>query len=108
MAAKESKAGHAAHTQKADNLGIVDGVQRPLKIVFLGAGSGFLEQLKAMGIDPLVVITDMWKAYHSALLDAFPEAEHQLCVFHVIQAVMKHTNKAMLAYRRGLPKKTEA
>lgn len=45
MAAKESKEGHAAHTQKADNLGIVNGVQRPLKIVFLGAGSGFLEHL---------------------------------------------------------------
>jgi hypothetical protein len=69
---------------------------------------GFLEQLKAMGIDPLVVITDMWKAYHSALCDVFPEAEHQLCVFHVIQAVMKHTHKAMLTYRRGLPKETEA
>jgi len=69
---------------------------------------GFLEQLKRMGIDPLVVITDMWKAYHSALLDVFPEAAHQLCVFHVIQAVMKHTHKAMLSYRRGLPKETEA
>lgn len=69
---------------------------------------GFLEQLQAMGIDPLVVVTDMWKAYHSAILDVFPEAEHQLCVFHVIQAMMKHTNKAMLAYRRGLPKETDA
>jgi transposase-like protein len=58
---------------------------------------GFLEQLQAMGVDPLVVVTDMWKAYHSAILDVFPEAEHQLCVFHVIQAMMKHTNKARLA-----------
>jgi len=69
---------------------------------------GFLEQLKGMGIKPQVVITDMWKAYRSALLDVFPEAEQQLCVFHVIQAVMKHTNKAMLTYRRGLPKETKA
>jgi transposase len=69
---------------------------------------GFLEQLQAMGIDPLVVVTDMWKAYHSAILDVFPEAEHQLCVFHVIQTMMKHANKAMLAYRRELPKETEA
>jgi len=37
--------GHAAHTQKADNLGIVDRVSRPLKVVFLGAGSAFLEHL---------------------------------------------------------------
>lgn len=69
---------------------------------------GFLKQLKAMGVDPLVVVTDMWKAYHSAILDVFPEAKHQLCVFHVIQAMMKHTNKAMLAYRRELPKETDA
>lgn len=69
---------------------------------------GFLEQLKAMGVDPLVVVTDMWKAYRSAILDVFPEAEHQLCVFHVIQAVMKHTNKAILAYRRELPNETGA
>ena len=68
----------------------------------------FLGQLKQMGVDPSVVITDMWKAYHSALRDVFPEAEHQLCVFHVIQAVMKHTHKAMLTYRRGLPKETKA
>ena len=72
------------------------------------AMKGFLKQLKGMEIDPLVVVTDMWKAYHSAILDVFPEAEHQLCVFHVIQAMMKHTNKAMLAYRRDLPKETEA
>jgi len=70
--------------------------------------AGFLRQLEGMGIDPLVIITDMWKAYHSAILDVFPEAEQQLCVFHVIQAVMKHTNKAMLTYRRGLPKETKA
>ncbi len=45
--AKQSDAvvGHEAHTQKADNLGISDKVQRPLKIVFLGAGSAFLESL---------------------------------------------------------------
>ena len=68
---------------------------------------GFLERLKALGIDPLVVVTDMWKAYHSALLDVFREAAHQLCIFHVIQAVMKHTNQALLAYRRALPQETE-
>jgi hypothetical protein len=50
----------------------------------------------------------MWKAYHSAILDVFPKAEQQLCVFHVLQAMMKHTNKAMLTYRRQLPKETKA
>ena len=68
---------------------------------------GFLEKLKEMDIDPLVVITDMWDAYRIALAEVFPDAAHQLCVFHVIKNVMKHTNKAMLAYRRGLPKATK-
>ena len=69
---------------------------------------GFLEKLKEMGIDPLVVITDMWEAYRTALAEVFPDAAHQLCVFHVIKNVMKHTYKVMLAYRRGLPKETKA
>ena len=43
MGAKQ--AGHAAHTKKAENLGILQAVQRPLKVVFLGAGSGFLQPL---------------------------------------------------------------
>ena len=68
---------------------------------------GFLEKLKEMGIDPLVIITDMWDAYRTALAEVFPDAAHQLCVFHVIKNVMKHTNKAMLAYRRELPKETK-
>jgi transposase-like protein len=49
---------------------------------------GFLEKLKEMGIDPLVVITDMWDAYHTALAEVFPDAAHQLCVFHVIKPVL--------------------
>ena len=39
------QAGHRAHSKRADNLGIVDEVTRPLKVVFLGAGSGFMETL---------------------------------------------------------------
>lgn len=68
----------------------------------------FLERLEEMGIKPEVVITDMWKAYQGALSEVFPEARQQLCVFHLIQSVMKHVRKAMLSYRRSLPKKSEA
>jgi transposase len=68
----------------------------------------FLKKLKELGIRPEVVITDMWKAYAGALAEVFPEARQQLCVFHVIQDVMKHVNKAMLTYRRGLPQATPA
>ena len=37
--------GHEAHMQKAKNLGILDEVNRPLKIVFLGSGSAFFKNL---------------------------------------------------------------
>ena len=43
--ANEAKEGHLAHMQRMENLGIVEAVQRPLKVVFLGAGSAFLEHL---------------------------------------------------------------
>lgn len=45
--AEEAKAkglGHFEHSKKAD-IGITSGVTRPLKVVFLGAGSGFYEKL---------------------------------------------------------------
>ncbi len=37
--------GHEAHMKKADNLGILNQVTRPLKIVFMGAGSTFFHRL---------------------------------------------------------------
>lgn len=43
--AKKVDLGHQGHMQKADNLGILPEVTRPLKVVFLGAGSGFFEKL---------------------------------------------------------------
>ena len=37
--------GHAEHSLKAQKLGIRSKVDRPLKVVFLGAGSGFFHCL---------------------------------------------------------------
>ena len=37
--------GHAEHSRVVENLGIHDRVRRPIKVVFLGAGSGFLHHL---------------------------------------------------------------
>jgi alpha-galactosidase len=37
--------GHEAHMQKAENLGILAEVNRPLKVVFLGSGSAFFKNL---------------------------------------------------------------
>ena len=43
MAARDL--GHFEHGKKANHLGILERVGRPMKIVFLGAGSGFFEKL---------------------------------------------------------------
>ncbi|WP_176012715.1 alpha-glucosidase/alpha-galactosidase [Victivallis sp. Marseille-Q1083] len=41
----EQTQSHAFHTKKAEQLGITSSVSRPLKIVFMGAGSGFFQPL---------------------------------------------------------------
>jgi alpha-galactosidase len=43
--AAKNDGSHFEHSKKADQLGILDRVTRPLKIVFMGAGSGFYEKL---------------------------------------------------------------
>ncbi len=45
MAVKEE--GHAGHITKAESLGFFDAVRRPLKVVFMGAGSMFFDKLFA-------------------------------------------------------------
>ena len=42
---KKLDLGHFEHSKRAEHLGIHDRVRRPLKIVFLGAGSGFYQKL---------------------------------------------------------------
>lgn len=43
--AKKEAAGHEAHMKKAENLGIMNEISRPLKVVFMGSGSAFFKNL---------------------------------------------------------------
>jgi transposase len=56
----------------------------------------FLLHLKAVGIEPDEVITDGSKLYPTVLAEVWPQAAHQLCLFHetrrITQAVMKEIN----------------
>jgi alpha-galactosidase len=45
MAETEKPQGHFAHSGRLEEMGARDSVQRGIKVVFLGAGSGFLERL---------------------------------------------------------------
>jgi transposase len=49
----------------------------------------FLRNLQRHGLNPKVVITDGSTLYPTLLAELWPNAEHQLCVFHVMQDLNK-------------------
>jgi hypothetical protein len=57
----------------------------------------FLLMLKYWGFLPFVVISDGSNLYPALLAEVWPQAAHQLCVFHVLRDV---TNKVLDAVRR--------
>jgi len=50
---------------------------------------GFLERLRAAGVDPDEVITDGSPLYPTTLAAVWPTAAHQLCLFHQTRTVTK-------------------
>lgn len=49
----------------------------------------FLRNLKNWGLNPKVVVTDGSNLYPTVLAELWPDADHQLCVFHVIKDINK-------------------
>lgn len=74
-----------------------------------------LLELRGAGFDPLLVVTDGSSIYPRAIQEVWPEAEHQLCVFHFIMGTLRKLGRVFWkAYntmpkpkkrRRGRPKK---
>jgi transposase-like protein len=65
----------------------------------------FLRNLKNHGFSPKTVITDRSPLYPTTIQTVWPEAQHQLCVFHVIADVNKLVLDAVRETRRGLAPK---
>ena len=65
----------------------------------------FLRNLKNHGFLPTTVITDRSPLYPVTLADIWPEAKHQLCVFHVMSEVNDHVLDAVRDVRRALKPK---
>jgi transposase len=65
----------------------------------------FLKNLKNHGLAAKVVITDGSSLYPNLLKALWPDAEHQLCVFHVMQDVNKKILKAVVRLRRALQRR---
>ncbi len=66
----------------------------PLHVALLPSNAGpycqaFLLQLKALGYQPTVIITDGWDAYIKAIAAVFPQAQHLLCHFHALRAAFR-------------------
>ncbi len=64
----------------------------------------FLVRLQAAGIKPQQVITDASALYPTVLAQVWPQAAHQLCLFHETRRIVQAAMKAVHAVRRSLPK----
>ena len=64
----------------------------------------FLVRLQAAGIEPQQVITDASALYPTVLAQVWPQAAHQLCLFHETRRIVQAAMKAVHAVRRNLPK----
>lgn len=65
----------------------------------------FLNNLRNHGFLPQVVVTDGSNLYPTVLAELWPNARHQLCVFHVIKDINAHVFDALRRLRRKLAHK---
>jgi hypothetical protein len=65
----------------------------------------FLRQLQAHGFRPQVVVTDGSSLYPALLAALWPQAEHQLCVFHVLKDINDQVLEAVRRVRRELQRR---
>src|SRR5207244_2487936 len=62
-----------------------------------------MQEVKALGADPKVVVSDLWAAYPEALAQVWPRAERQLCWFHVMQWTTRQLAALLKAHSETLP-----
>jgi transposase len=60
----------------------------------------FLRQLREHGFHPRVVVTDGSSLYPALLTMIWPQTEHQLCLFHIMQDLTKEVLEAVKRLRR--------
>jgi|SRR5579863_6487578 len=68
----------------------------------------FLQNLKNWGLAPKVVVTDGSNLYPSVLAELWPDADHQLCVFHVIKDINKLVLDAVRRMRTTMSRRGKA
>jgi hypothetical protein len=65
----------------------------------------FLNNLKTRGFSPEIVITDGSPLYPAVLAELWPDARHQLCIFHVMQDITDHVLDAVKRMRREMARR---
>jgi hypothetical protein len=65
----------------------------------------FLQNLKQHGFLPRIVVTDGSPLYPATLAQVWPQAQQQLCIFHVLQDVNKKVFDALRKLRKRLTAK---
>src|SRR3954468_13809177 len=68
----------------------------------------FLLNLKNWGLNPDVVVTDGSNLYPAVLTELWPDADHQLCVFHVIKDINKLILDAVRRMRTAMGRRGKA
>jgi transposase-like protein len=68
----------------------------------------YLKNLKNWGLNPKVVVTDGSNLYPAVLAELWPDADHQLCVFHVIKDINKTILDAVRRMRTGMSRRGKA
>jgi len=63
-----------------------------------------LLELRAAGFHPLLVVTDGSTLYPRAIQEVWPDAEHQLCVFHFIMGTLRKLGRVFWAAYNTMPK----
>lgn len=77
-------------------------VRIPVEKVDAAHLAGALEEVRALGAEPEVVVSDLWSAYPEVLRRVWPRAERQLCWFHVQQWVTRRLSGLIKEYGEGL------
>src|SRR3954467_14701175 len=68
----------------------------------------FLQNLKNWGLMPQVVITDGSNLSPAVLGELWSEADHQLCVFHIVKEINKRILDAVRRLRRAMSRRGQA
>jgi hypothetical protein len=68
----------------------------------------FLGNLKTRGLEPRTIVTDGSNLYPAVLAELWPEADHQLCVFHILKAINQLILDAVRRLRTGMARRGRA